>query len=75
MALFGNAANPLLHGNGSGAGSYSAADAEAEMSAASHDIVPTAAAGVLIIGMALLVLLDKGGFKFTGTGSAGIGKA
>jgi hypothetical protein len=67
-------ANPLLHGNGSGAGSYSSADAEAEMSAASHDIVPTAAAGVLIVGMALLVLLDRSGFKFTGTGSANIGK-
>lgn len=72
--MFGNAANPILHGNGSGAGSYNSGDAEAEMSAMSHDIVPTAAAGVLIVGMALLVLLDKGGFKFTGTGSAGIGK-
>lgn len=67
-------ANPLLHGNGSGSGSYNAGDAEAEMQAVSHDVVPTAAAGVIIVGIALLVLLDKSGFKFTGTGSASLGK-
>jgi|HubBroStandDraft_4_1064222.scaffolds.fasta_scaffold02983_13 hypothetical protein len=72
--MFGNVANPLLHGNGSGAGSYSAGDAEAEMAAASHDIVPTAAAGVIFIGVAILFLLDRASFKFVGTGSAGLGK-
>jgi hypothetical protein len=65
-------ANPLLSGNGSGNG-YSVIDGENEMAATDTTHVPTAMAGFLMLGVGLLILLDKGDFKFVVAGNVGRG--
>jgi hypothetical protein len=67
-----NAANPLLHGNGSG-GVYNTQDANAEM-AQTHDRVPAYLAAVLIGSAGILLFLNKANFRFVGTASGGLGK-